>query len=51
VRDERDRTTAEIAFIVGDEYQGRGVGSFLMKALVLAARVGGVEGSPRVCFR
>ncbi len=43
VRDERDRTTAEIAFIVGDEYQGRGVGSFLMKALVLAARVGGVE--------
>lgn len=43
VRDERDRGVAEIAFIVGDDYQGRGVGSFLMKALAVAARVGGVE--------
>ena len=43
VRDEDDRTAAEIAFIVGDEYQGRGVGSFLMKALMLAASVAGIE--------
>ena len=43
VRDDDDRTTAEIAFIVGDEYQGRGVGSFLMKALMVAASVAGVE--------
>lgn len=43
VRDETDRTVAEIAFIVGDEYQGRGIGSFLMKALVVAAHVAGVE--------
>jgi CRP-like cAMP-binding protein len=43
VRDEHDRTVAEIAFTVGDEYQGRGVGSFLMKALVLAAHLHGVQ--------
>ena len=43
VRDEIDRHIAEIAFIVGDDYQGRGVGSFLMKALAVAARVAGVE--------
>jgi len=43
VREEAERTRAEVAFIVGDEYQGRGLGSFLMKALVIAAHVGGVE--------
>jgi len=43
VRDENDRTAAEIAFIVADEYQGRGVGSFLMKALMVAGGVSGVE--------
>lgn len=43
VRDEIDPTRAEIAFIVGDDYQGKGVGSFLMKALAVAARVDGVE--------
>jgi len=42
VREEADTATAEIAFIVGDEYQGRGVGSFLMEALAVAARAGGV---------
>ena len=41
VREQPGQPVAEIAFIVGDEYQGRGIGSFLMKALVVAARVGG----------
>ncbi len=43
VRDETDSTLAEVAFIVGDEYQGRGVGSFLMAALAVAARGDGVR--------
>jgi CRP-like cAMP-binding protein len=42
VRDESDPTVGEIAFIVGDEYQGRGVGTLLMEALAAAARAGGV---------
>ncbi|HEY6574637.1 MAG TPA: GNAT family N-acetyltransferase, partial [Mycobacterium sp.] len=43
VRDVADPTTAEIAFIVGDDYQGRGVGTFLMDALAVAARGNGVK--------
>ncbi|WP_142282188.1 GNAT family N-acetyltransferase [Mycobacterium sp. IEC1808] len=43
VRDESDPTTAEIAFTVADAYQGRGIGSFLISALSIAARVDGVE--------
>jgi RimJ/RimL family protein N-acetyltransferase len=43
VRDEDDPTIAEIAFTVGDAYQSRGIGSFLMGALAVAARYGGVE--------
>jgi protein lysine acetyltransferase len=43
VRDPADRSTAEVAFLVGDDYQGRGIGSFLMKALIVAAHTGGVE--------
>lgn len=43
VRDETDPTVAEIAFTVADAYQGRGVGSFLIGALSVAARVDGVE--------
>ncbi|MCV7091664.1 GNAT family N-acetyltransferase [Mycobacterium interjectum] len=43
VRDERDPTVAEIAFTVADAYQGRGIGSFLIGALSIAARVDGVE--------
>jgi protein lysine acetyltransferase len=43
VRDENDPTVAEIAFTVADAYQARGIGSFLMGALSLAARVNGVE--------
>ena len=43
VRDETDPTLAEVAFIVGDDYQGRGVGSFLMAALAVAARGDGIR--------
>jgi len=43
VRDEDDPTIAEIAFTVGDAYQGRGIGAFLMGALAVAARYAGVE--------
>ncbi len=43
VRDASDPTLAEVAFIVGDDYQGRGVGSFLMAALAVAARGDGVR--------
>ncbi|OBK80063.1 GNAT family N-acetyltransferase [Mycobacterium sp. 1274761.0] len=43
VRDETDPTLAEVAFIVGDDYQGRGVGSFLMVALAVAARGDGIR--------
>jgi GNAT superfamily N-acetyltransferase len=38
-----DPTVAEVAFIVGDEYQGRGVGTFLMGALAVAAKYDGVQ--------
>jgi CRP-like cAMP-binding protein len=43
VRDEHDRATAEVAFTVGDDYQGRGLGTFLMNALVVVARDDGVQ--------
>ena len=43
VRDEDDPTTAEIAFTVGDDYQGRGIGTFLLGALVVAAGYDGVQ--------
>ncbi|MGE2816595.1 GNAT family N-acetyltransferase [Mycobacterium heidelbergense] len=43
VRDEADPTIAEIAFTVADAYQGRGIGSFLIGALSIAATVDGVE--------
>lgn len=43
VRDEADPATAEVAFIVGDDYQGRGIGSVLMEALVVAAHYSGVR--------
>jgi CRP-like cAMP-binding protein len=43
VRDVADPSTAEIAFIVGDDYQGRGIGTFLMDALSVAARSDGVQ--------
>ena len=43
VRDEDDPAVAEVAFIVGDDYQGRGIGTFLMSALVVAADYTGVH--------
>lgn len=43
VRDQNDPTVAEIAFTVGDAYQGRGIGSFLIGALSIAAKLDGVE--------
>jgi len=43
VRSAEDHTVAEVAFIVGDDYQGRGIGTFLMEALVAAARGSGVD--------
>jgi CRP-like cAMP-binding protein len=43
VRDATDPSVAEIAFIVADDYQGRGIGSILMDALIVAAHIGGVR--------
>jgi protein lysine acetyltransferase len=43
VRDDHHPDTAEIAFTVADAYQGRGIGSFLIAALSVAAQVAGVE--------
>lgn len=43
VRDENDSSLAEVAFIVGDDYQGRGIGTFLMGALAVAADYHGIH--------
>ncbi|MGV0990679.1 MAG: GNAT family N-acetyltransferase [Mycobacterium sp.] len=43
VREIDDPSKAEIAFIVADDYQGLGIGNFLMAALSISARVGGVR--------
>jgi CRP-like cAMP-binding protein len=43
VRDEKDPTVAEVAFLVGDAFQGRGIGTFLMGALAVAAGYDGVQ--------
>jgi protein lysine acetyltransferase len=42
VRDHDDPAIAEIAFTVADAYQGRGIGTVLFAALVVAARIDGV---------
>lgn len=42
VREGHGASTAEVAFLVADAYQGRGVGSFLMEALTVAAHIAGV---------
>jgi CRP-like cAMP-binding protein len=43
VRDEQDPAVAEVAFIVADEYQNRGIGTFLMAALAVAANYQGIH--------
>jgi CRP-like cAMP-binding protein len=43
VLDEVDPEVAEVAFIVGDAYQGRGIGTFLMGALAVAAKYHGIQ--------
>ena len=43
VRGEADPAEAEIAFTVGDAYQGRGIGTFLMGAISVAAGYDGVQ--------
>ncbi|ODR15659.1 GNAT family N-acetyltransferase, partial [Mycobacterium gordonae] len=43
VRDQNDPTVAEIAFTVADAYQRRGIGTFLIGALSVAAQVDGVQ--------
>lgn len=43
VRDAATPEEAEVAFIVGDDYQHRGIGTFLMDALVAAAHAAGVR--------
>lgn len=43
VRDETDPESAEIAFTVADAYQGRGIGTFMMNAISVAAGYDGVK--------
>ena len=43
VRDENDPSQAEVAFTVADAYQARGIGSFLMDAIAVAAWYDGIR--------
>jgi GNAT superfamily N-acetyltransferase len=43
VRDLDDPALGEIAFAVGDEWQGRGIGSVLVDRLACVARAAGIE--------
>ena len=43
VRIEDDPALAEVAFMVADSYQGRGIGTFLLDALAVAAGCDGVQ--------
>ena len=43
IRDQDDHASAEVALTVADGYQGRGIGTLLLGALAVAARVDGVK--------
>lgn len=43
IRHTEEPESAELAFTVGDDYQGRGIGTLLMEALSVSAHAGGVR--------